>query len=141
MVRPSEENERGAHSEKNARVDIPGKRRKGRPNLRWKDSCKSHMTEMGLKEDNATNRAEWRKKLISYTGDPTRRDKPGTKKKKNKNKKKKFQLVSKPPRMIFGINFFFSLHKQVHNMALHRNEYYICTSFRMCLYELYCHLC
>ena len=27
-------------------------------------------TQAGLKEDNATNRAEWRKKLISYTGDP-----------------------------------------------------------------------
>ena len=28
------------------------------------------MTEVGLKEDNTTNRAEWKKKLISYTGDP-----------------------------------------------------------------------
>ena len=26
--------------------------------------CKRDMTEAGLKEDNATNRAEWRKKLI-----------------------------------------------------------------------------
>ena len=31
-------------------------------------------------EDNATNRAERRKKLISYTGDPRWRDKPGMKK-------------------------------------------------------------
>ena len=51
-------------------VDIPGKRRRGRPNLRWKDACKRDMTQAGLKEDNAKNRAEWRKKLISYTGDP-----------------------------------------------------------------------
>ena len=51
-------------------VDIPEKRRRGRPNLRWKDACKSDMTQAELKEDNATNRAEWRKKLISYTGDP-----------------------------------------------------------------------
>ena len=51
-------------------VDIPGKRRRGRPNLRWKDACKRDMTQAGLKEDNVTNRAEWRKKLISYTGDP-----------------------------------------------------------------------
>ena len=29
-------------------------------------------------EDTATNRAEWRKKLINYNGD--RRDKPGLKK-------------------------------------------------------------
>ena len=51
-------------------VDIPVKRRGGRPNLRWKDACKRDMTQAGLKEDNATNKAEWRKKLISYTGDP-----------------------------------------------------------------------
>ena len=50
-------------------VDIPGKRR-GRPSLRWKDACKRDMTQAGLKEDNATNRAKWRKKLISYIGDP-----------------------------------------------------------------------
>ena len=55
-------------------VDIPGKRRRGRPNLRWKDACKRDMTQAGLEEDNATNRAEWRKKLISYTGDPKWRD-------------------------------------------------------------------
>ena len=64
-------------------VDIPGKRRRGRPNLRWRDACKRDMTEAGLKEDNTTNRAEWRKKLISYNGDPRRRDKPGMKQKKN----------------------------------------------------------
>ena len=51
-------------------VDIPGKRRRGRPSLRWKDACKRDMTQAGLKEENATNRAIWRKKLISYTGDP-----------------------------------------------------------------------
>ena len=47
--------------------DIPGKRRRGRPNLRWKDACKRDMRQAGLKEDNATNRAGWRKKLISYS--------------------------------------------------------------------------
>ena len=51
-------------------VIIPGKRSRGRPNLRWKYACKRDMTEAGLKEDNATNRAECRKKLIGYTGDP-----------------------------------------------------------------------
>ena len=55
-------------------VDIPGKRRRGRPNLRWKDVCKRNMTQAGLKEDNETKRAEWRKKLISYTGDPKWRE-------------------------------------------------------------------
>ena len=51
-------------------VDISGKIRRRRPHLRWKDACKRDMTQAGLKEDNATNRAEWRKKLISYTADP-----------------------------------------------------------------------
>ena len=64
-------------------VNIPGKRRRGRPNLRWKDACKRDMTEVGLKEDNTTNRAAWSNKIISYTGDPRWRDKPAKKKKKN----------------------------------------------------------
>ena len=51
-------------------VNIPRKRRRGRPNLRWKDAGKRDMTEVGLKVDNTTNRAEWKNKLISYTGDP-----------------------------------------------------------------------
>ena len=51
-------------------VDIPVKRRRWQSNLEWKDVCKRDMTEAGLKEDNATNMAEWRKKLISFTGDP-----------------------------------------------------------------------
>ena len=46
-------------------VDIPGKRIRGRSNLRWKDAYKRDMTEVGLKEDNTTKRAEWKKKLIS----------------------------------------------------------------------------
>ena len=50
-------------------LDIPGKRRRGRPNQRWKDACKRDMTEAGLKEDNATNREARRKKLNSYTSD------------------------------------------------------------------------
>ena len=71
LYRPCEKNERGAHSEKNARCGhAAGKRRRGRPNLRWKDTCKTDMIEARLKDDNATNRAECRKKLISYTGDP-----------------------------------------------------------------------
>ena len=51
-------------------VDIPGKRRRGRPSLRWRDACKIDMSQAGLKEENATYRAIWRKKHISYTGDP-----------------------------------------------------------------------
>ncbi len=56
-------------------VDIPVKRRRGRSNLgwnfkSWKDVCKRDMTQAGLKEDNATNRAEWRNKLNQLYGDP-----------------------------------------------------------------------
>ena len=39
---------------------------------------------MAEKEDNATNRAAWKKKLISYSGDIRVRDKPGMKKKLGK---------------------------------------------------------
>ena len=65
-------------------VDIPGIRRRGWPNLRWKDACKRDMTEVGLKEDKITNRAAWRNTIISYTGDLRWRDKPGKKKTKTK---------------------------------------------------------
>ena len=58
------------HVRRMKEVDISGKRRRGRPNLRWKYACKRDVTETGLKEDNAKDRAESRKKLISYTGDP-----------------------------------------------------------------------
>ena len=49
VVRPCGENERGAHSENNVRCGHTGKRRRGRPNLRWKDACKGDMTKVGLK--------------------------------------------------------------------------------------------
>ena len=31
------------------------KKKRGRPNLGWKDACKRDMTEVGLKKDNAKN--------------------------------------------------------------------------------------
>ena len=40
----------------------------GRSNLGWKDACARDMTEAGLKDENTTNRAAWRNKIISYTG-------------------------------------------------------------------------
>ena len=62
-------------------VVIPGKRRRGRSNLGWRHVCKRDVTEKGLKEDNTTNRAAWRKKTF-IPATPRWRDKPGTKKKK-----------------------------------------------------------
>ena len=80
VVRPCDEDERGAHSEKNARCGHTGEKKKRKANLMWKYACERDTTETGLEEDNATNRAAWRKKLISQTGDPRRRDKPWMKK-------------------------------------------------------------
>ena len=37
-------------------VDIPGKRRRGRPNLRWKDACKRDMTQAGSVERGQCNK-------------------------------------------------------------------------------------
>ena len=55
MVQPYDEDERGPHSEKNARCGHTRDRRTVRPNLRWKGACKRDLTEAGLKDDNTTN--------------------------------------------------------------------------------------
>ena len=49
VVRPFEQNERGAHSEKNVTCGPIGKKKRGRPNLRCQDAYKRDMTEVGLK--------------------------------------------------------------------------------------------
>ena len=52
-------------------MDMASKRRRERQPLRKEYTCKGEdMTEVGLKEDNKTNRAAWRKKLITYSGNP-----------------------------------------------------------------------
>ena len=86
VVRPCEENERGAHGEKNVRCGHTGEKKKRKANVMCKYACERDTTGAGLIEDNATNRAAWRKKLISQTGDPRRRDKPWMKKMKKKKK-------------------------------------------------------
>ena len=71
VVRPCEENERGAHGEKNARCGHTREKKKRAANPKMgRCMYERDMTEASLKDDNATNRAEWRKKLINYTGDP-----------------------------------------------------------------------
>ena len=48
MVWPCEENEREEHVVRRMLdVDIPGKRRRGRPNLRWKDACQRDIYDSG----------------------------------------------------------------------------------------------
>ena len=51
-------------------VDISGKQRRGRPNLRWKNVCKKDMAETGLKDDNTTNRAAWRIPSLALPATP-----------------------------------------------------------------------
>ena len=53
------------------RADILGKRKRGRPKTRWKDACQRHLKHTGLRAGEETDRAMWRRKIISYTGDPT----------------------------------------------------------------------
>ena len=53
------------------RADIPGKRKRGRPKTRWKDACQRDLQSTGLRAGEETDRAMWRRKIISHTGDPT----------------------------------------------------------------------
>ena len=65
MVLPCEENERGAHSENNARCGHTREKKKRAAKPKWKDACNRDMKEAGSKEDNA--KTKWRKQVISYT--------------------------------------------------------------------------
>ena len=50
------------------RADIPGKRKRGRPKTRWKDACQRDLQSTGLRAGEETDRAMWRRKIISHTG-------------------------------------------------------------------------
>ena len=70
-------------------VDIPGKRRRRRPNLRWKDACKRDMTEMGLKDDNPQTGQHGGIRSSAIPATPDDGISQGCRKKKKKKKKKK----------------------------------------------------
>ena len=53
------------------RAAIPGKRKRGRPKTRWKDACQRDLKSTALRAGEETDRAMWRRKIISYTGDHT----------------------------------------------------------------------
>ena len=53
------------------RAVIPGKMKRGRPKTRWKDACQRDLQTTGLRAGEETDRAMWRRKIISHTGDPT----------------------------------------------------------------------
>ena len=71
MIRLFDENERTAHREKNARYGIAAKRIRDRLNIRWTkcNACERDMTETGTERGQHINRAAWRKKIDSYTGE------------------------------------------------------------------------
>ena len=48
-------------------AEILGKRRRGRLDLRWKDVCRM---VAGMREDDVTNRAEWKNKSSAVTATP-----------------------------------------------------------------------
>ena len=53
-----------------AHMEIPGRRRRGRPKTRWKDSVNRNMREAGLTPDQAQNRVTWRRRVRSHCSDP-----------------------------------------------------------------------
>ena len=79
MARLCDEYEIGAIVRKMVDGYIPGERRRERDeNQSGKMHVRENMTEAGLEDDNTMNRAACRNEISSYTGDPRRRDKPGT---------------------------------------------------------------
>ena len=61
-----DEDQRGPHSENNARCGYTSKKKlRGRSNLRWKDACERDMTEAGDERGNTANRAARRNKILN----------------------------------------------------------------------------
>ncbi len=50
-------------------MEVPGKRRRGRPTRRWLDSIRNDLSERGLSEEDAQDQPRW-KRLIRHI-DPT----------------------------------------------------------------------
>ena len=50
-------------------MEVPGKRRSGRPKRRWLDSIRNDLSERGLSEEDAQDRPRWRR--LTRHIDPT----------------------------------------------------------------------
>ena len=50
------------------RMELPGKRKRGRPKRRFMDVVKEDMTEVEVTEEDTVDRRNWRKKI--RCGDP-----------------------------------------------------------------------
>ena len=42
-------------------MEVPGKRRRGRPKRRWMDNIRNDLSERGLSEEDAQDRSRWRR--------------------------------------------------------------------------------
>ena len=51
------------------RMEVPGKRRRGRPNGRWLDSTRNDLLERELSREDTQDRAKWRR-IVRHI-DPT----------------------------------------------------------------------
>ena len=50
-------------------MEVPGKRRRGRPKRRWMDNIRNDLSERGLSEEDAQDRSRWRR--LTRHIDPT----------------------------------------------------------------------
>ena len=46
------------------RMDVPGKRKKKRPKIRWKDTCKRDLKSIERRVGKETDRATWSRKIV-----------------------------------------------------------------------------
>ncbi|XP_063587718.1 uncharacterized protein LOC134764971 [Penaeus indicus] len=51
-------------------LQVPGRRRAGRPRMRWKDCVSRDMREAGLNREMAQDRNKWRRQLRDHFSDP-----------------------------------------------------------------------
>ena len=81
-------------------MEVPGKRRRGRPKRRWLDSIRNHLSERELSREDAQDRTKWRR-LIRHI-DPTIKWEKMRKRKKKKRMALFIMLFLKlPPSHIF----------------------------------------
>ena len=51
------------------RTDIPVKRKRRRPESKWKDALQRDLKRTGPRADEETDRVMWRRKICSHTSD------------------------------------------------------------------------
>ena len=75
-------------------MKMEGKRPRGRPKLRWKDTVKRDMKAWSIKEEWATDREKWRSLCKTRYGGATPHRETAAKGKKGKKLLQDFQIVS-----------------------------------------------